>query len=302
VSALSGITAIAGGGFHSLALKNDGTVWAWGANAQGQLGNGTNTDSNVPVQVSTLSGITAIAGGAYHSLALKNDGTVWAWGYNGTGQLGNGNNTDSNVPVQVTGLCQVLTNCSANFSIIPDTSQLHTYWAINSAIGTPPLNYDWNWGDGSPHDFVPYPSHTYATAGFYTICLSITDASGCSSAYCDTFTLARMDITNTMVYVNVVNSIPTGIVENQELNISLSPNPATTEIVVESAEFNVERIEMYNVVGERVLTHPQPPLSSTMANAQRGLRIDVSSLRAGIYFVAVTDDVGNKVVRKIVKM
>jgi alpha-tubulin suppressor-like RCC1 family protein len=102
--ALTGITAIAGGGDHSLALKNDGTVWAWGGNYYGELGNGTNTDSNVPVQVSGLTGITAIAGGGGGSLALKNDGTVWAWGYNHQGQLGNGTNTNSNVPVQVAGL------------------------------------------------------------------------------------------------------------------------------------------------------------------------------------------------------
>src|SRR3990172_3621138 len=96
--------AIAGEGDHSLALKNDGTVWAWGLNVSGQLGNGTNTNSNVPVQVTGLTGITAIAAGQDHSLALKNDGTVWAWGYNLYGQLGNGNNTNSNVPVQVAGL------------------------------------------------------------------------------------------------------------------------------------------------------------------------------------------------------
>jgi hypothetical protein len=108
VSGLSGITAIAGGGYHSLALKNDWTVWAWGYNEYGQLGNGTNTDSNVPVPVSGLSGITAIAGGEYHSLALKNDWTVWTWGWNGYGQLGNGTNTDSNVPVQVSGLTGIM--------------------------------------------------------------------------------------------------------------------------------------------------------------------------------------------------
>ena len=104
---LTGITAIAGNGDYSMALKNDGTVWTWGHNGQGQLGNGNNTDSNVPVQVlgpggtGFLTGITAIAGGFNSSMALKNDGTVWTWGYNNWGQLGTGNNTDSNVPVQV---------------------------------------------------------------------------------------------------------------------------------------------------------------------------------------------------------
>ena len=99
--------SIAAGDNHSLSLCNDGTVRAWGANGVGQLGNGTNTDSNVPVQVSGLTGAVALAGGAYHSLALKNDGTVRAWGSNISGQLGNGTNTDSNVPVQVVSLCTV---------------------------------------------------------------------------------------------------------------------------------------------------------------------------------------------------
>src|SRR3990172_1153925 len=95
---------VACGDIYSLALKNDGTVWAWGYNLYGQLGNGNNTDSNVPVQVNSLTGITSINGGGLHSLALKSDSTVWAWGYNFYGQMGSGNNTDSNVPVQVSSL------------------------------------------------------------------------------------------------------------------------------------------------------------------------------------------------------
>ncbi|MBK5284355.1 MAG: hypothetical protein JJE25_03045, partial [Bacteroidia bacterium] len=95
---------ISAGGIHSLASCSDSTVRAWGYNNDGQLGNGNNTDSNLPVQVSALSGITAIAGGSSHSLALKNDGTVRAWGRNDVGQLGNGTNTNSNVPVQVSAL------------------------------------------------------------------------------------------------------------------------------------------------------------------------------------------------------
>jgi hypothetical protein len=85
-------------------------------------------------------------------------------------------------------------------------------------------------------------------------------------------------------------------------DIIVFPNPATSELIIESPEFGVERLEIYNVVGERVLTHPQPYLSSPMANAQRGFRINVSSLRGGIYFVTVTDKEGSKVTRKVVKM
>ena len=104
VSGLSGVVAIAANDgcceAHSLAVKWDGTVWAWGANEDGQLGNGTDIGSSVPVKVRNLTGVVAVAAGAYYSLALKSDGTVWAWGFNGYGQFGNGNNTWSPVPVK----------------------------------------------------------------------------------------------------------------------------------------------------------------------------------------------------------
>ncbi|MHB1418241.1 MAG: RCC1 domain-containing protein [Bacillota bacterium] len=87
--------------FHTLALKSDGTVWAWGANNSGQLGNGTTTNSSVPVQVNNLANIIAVAAGGAHSLALKADGTVWAWGNNYYGQIGDGTFANRNTPVQV---------------------------------------------------------------------------------------------------------------------------------------------------------------------------------------------------------
>ena len=91
----SGVTAVAGGWRHSLALKTDGTVWAWGGNKYGQLGNGTYEDSLYPVQVmisatTPLTNVVAISSGWDHSMAILDDGTVWTWGRNSNGQLGNG--------------------------------------------------------------------------------------------------------------------------------------------------------------------------------------------------------------------
>src|SRR6266446_1181073 len=108
--------------------RGQGTVWAWGLNGSGQLGNGTFTNSNTPAQVSGLSGVTAIAGGAEHSLALKSDGTVWAWGYNALGQLGNGTFTGSNTPVQVSGLSGV-TALAVGFSHSLALKSDGTVWA-----------------------------------------------------------------------------------------------------------------------------------------------------------------------------
>jgi len=103
VTGLSGVAAISAGGFHSLALKGDGTVMAWGSNQHGQLGDGSLTRSDVPVAVSGLSEVTALAAGNSHSLALQSDGSVEAWGANQHGALGDGTETDSSLPVAVSG-------------------------------------------------------------------------------------------------------------------------------------------------------------------------------------------------------
>lgn len=101
------VVAIAAGADHSLALCSDGSVAAWGRNTNGQLGNNSTTQSNIPAAVTTGFGalqgkaVVMIAAGGSHSLALCTDGTVAAWGLNSAGQLGNGNNTQSNTPVVV---------------------------------------------------------------------------------------------------------------------------------------------------------------------------------------------------------
>jgi len=76
---------IAAGFYHTLALKDDGTVWAWGGNEFGQLGDETTIDKYVPVQVHSLNNVRSVSCGTYHSLALKHDGTVWEWGSYGYG-------------------------------------------------------------------------------------------------------------------------------------------------------------------------------------------------------------------------
>jgi alpha-tubulin suppressor-like RCC1 family protein len=100
------VVAVAAGLYHNLVLCSDGTLAAWGSNADWQLGNGTNTSSNVPVAVGTtgvLHGKTviAIAAGGNHNLALCSDGTLAAWGHNYNGQLGIGNTASATVPVAI---------------------------------------------------------------------------------------------------------------------------------------------------------------------------------------------------------
>jgi alpha-tubulin suppressor-like RCC1 family protein len=102
------VGAVVAGGHHTVAVKSDATVWAWGNNASGQLGDGTQWDRTTPVQVTGLTNVVAVAAGRDHTLAVKRDGTAWSWGYNGSGQLGDNSTTPRLAPVQVSGLTDVI--------------------------------------------------------------------------------------------------------------------------------------------------------------------------------------------------
>lgn len=92
---------ISAGGYHSLALKSDGTLWVWGFNMYGGLGNGGTVDTNLPVQITEENDWLTVEAGQVHSFAIKQDGTLWGWGYGGFGQLGLGNDEDVAIPTQI---------------------------------------------------------------------------------------------------------------------------------------------------------------------------------------------------------
>jgi alpha-tubulin suppressor-like RCC1 family protein len=98
---------ISAGTYHTILAKADGTVWTWGGNYEGQIGDGTTTPRPTPAQISGISGVVAVSAGYYHSVALKSDGTVWAWGRNIYGQLGDGTTTQRLAPVQAVGISGV---------------------------------------------------------------------------------------------------------------------------------------------------------------------------------------------------
>jgi len=115
VAGLTGVTGVAAGADISFAIRQDGTLLAWGANEEGQLGDGTKVDRTAPVQVPGLSGVVAAAAGESHTIVARQDGTVWAWGDNSRGQLGDGTKTDRLAPVQVKNLTDVVAVAASTF-------------------------------------------------------------------------------------------------------------------------------------------------------------------------------------------
>jgi alpha-tubulin suppressor-like RCC1 family protein len=155
------VTRIAAGEGHTVARKANGTVWTWGSNIYGQLGDGTTDPLYTPKQISGLIGIVAVAAGHNHTVALKSDGTVWAWGRNNYGQVGDG--TDNNIrqsPVQVPELTDVVAITAGDYFTVALTS----------------TGYVWAWGYGvsgrlgnSSQDNHPTPVQVSSLSGVMAI-------------------------------------------------------------------------------------------------------------------------------------
>ncbi len=253
------------------------------------------------VDSTNCAGFTATTQTGNATCGTCNDGTAWANGSGGsppysytwyTSPMQNTSTATGLLPgtyqVCVTDLyncavCHVVTismgNCSAHFDLYPDNLVLHQYTAVNMASGILPLHYLWQWGDGTT-DTLALPTHSYSTAGFYAICLTITDAVGCTNTYCNSYYLQKTD--NTMVTVNVIEPITVGTDDYSPTHsFVLAPNPATDFVTITSTQKDNATIKVYNLLGE---------LKSTTTTSQANTNVDISKLAAGVYIIEVVTD------------
>jgi alpha-tubulin suppressor-like RCC1 family protein len=115
---------VASSSVHSCVRQADGTLWCWGANTAGQLGDGSNLARPTPVQVAALgSDVRQVSPSSHlHTCARLDNGTAWCWGANDYGQLGNGTASSSSVPVKVAGLSNVVQVSAGDFHTCACTS------------------------------------------------------------------------------------------------------------------------------------------------------------------------------------
>jgi PKD repeat protein len=202
--------------------------------------------------------------------------------------------TDSNGCHATTSVFIGPDSCSAYFTLVQDSFAQHTYWAVNYATGAQPLIYQWTWGDNSLfQDSMPYPTHTYAQAGYYNICLHITDANGCQSTYCDSSYLQRN--ANAMVYVNVISPLELGIKQVETLsNWSVYPNPVSSAMTINYTLSNSTKvlINVFDMLGNKVSEVTNDKESA----GQHTVLWNASAIPQGIYLMRIMVD--NKILNQ----
>ncbi|HEX5003625.1 MAG TPA: PKD domain-containing protein [Bacteroidia bacterium] len=189
----------------------------------------------------------------------------------------------------------VFPNCSSNFAIYPDSTLPHTYWAYNLATGAAPLTYTWSWGD-STFSTGAYPSHTYAGPGLYTICLTISDATGCSSTTCYNWQLLRIE-NSAPVTINVVAG-STGLQENDHATtLSLFPNPASEAVTLSWSATSGEEvsIQLFNIEGRLVNDF------GIFKGNSHETTLNLQGIPAGLYLVKFSDANGLKYHKIVIK-
>ncbi|MBP9793099.1 MAG: T9SS type A sorting domain-containing protein [Flavobacterium sp.] len=146
---------ISSGAYHTIAIANNGTLWAWGYNNSGQVGNGTTVNQNIPVQIGTDTDWVYVGAGYYHSFAIKSNGTLWGWGDNSDYKIKN-NTPSPSTPLTFTEPIQI--GNDTNWSKISGGENFSVAIKTNGTL--------WTWGsdaNGQMGNGITNLAHTIPT-------------------------------------------------------------------------------------------------------------------------------------------
>lgn len=332
VSGLEGITAIAAGFEHTLALGSDSTVWAWGVNSKGQCGDGTLENRSTPVLVNTINNICclqdviAIAAphAGNHSLALKSDGTLRAWGSNDQGQLGNGEYTTDECacepyPVKVVAgnksgcdvdLCGIKSvSAGERHSLALDSTGRVWSWGRNSIIGQLGIGVATDTGDPNCEycEVLPLQVHGINNVGFLENVVEISTGNLHSMALLQDGTVcswgwngfgqlgigfSSLSSLHPLQLDALCTVVPNSTNDYQILNFNAFPNPTDHNLTLEFAVMSEYTVELVNALGQQIISF------SSFTNL---LDINLSDIENGIYFLKVTNKSRQFGIKKIMK-
>jgi hypothetical protein len=180
-------------------------------------------------------------------------------------------------------------SCAANYIIFADTIP-HNYFVGNLATGIAPLSYSWDWGDGNT-SVGPTPTHTYATAGLYTICQTVTDANGCVDTYCDSSNLYRLNSNSVIINITVVSGITGSMEVDAPINLFCYPNPSSSILNIVSSETMIN-FQLYDLNGNTIRVGDIN---------DKSFEISIENLPVATYILEVQTHFGISK-RKIIKM
>lgn len=167
--------------------------------------------------------------------------------------------------------------CQIYLVVYPDSAVPGAYYGILYIPGGSNLTYLWDFGDGTTST-NPFPSHTYATPGRYTICLTVSNGNGCTFTFCDSSFYAFKYGGGPMNQFNVRRQVALGVNEIQNSDIvGIFPNPATSQLTIMAPGIKVDNAIIYNTAGQSVMSVKSPAEN----------QVNIGNLANGIYFMEI---------------
>lgn len=292
VPALPQFVSIARGSTHSVGLKADGTLWAWGLNVYGELGTGSAAGSLVPTKVSNLTGVKSVFAGYMTTFAVRSDGTVWGFGANSKGQIGNGVNTvpgtgAGRVPFLVTGMSNIVAVSSgSSYTLMVDSD-----------------GFVWSSGSNSDGQ-LGYPgADTYVFKKIPSI-HDITKISANGQYYSSVAmqsdgTVWTWGRNNGDGAVMSNSPVPIGTVDSTAVSLSLSLVPSTLNVTARNVIVNVNAASPISVINKKKWADGTQNAAYFATNGTDFNGSDFAAEASGTYSVYASDYLGNSKVDTI---
>ena len=275
---------------HSLAIDSSGSLWAWGNNTFGQLGDGTNTTSLVPIQIGTATNWAVISAGTDHSMAIDSGGILYTWGNNTNGQLGDGTNTASNVPIPVS----FASDGTVSFYIAISAGQTHSLVIKNNnTLWSTGFNNQGQLGlgnltntnvlsqVGTANNWIGLSAgHTHSHA-----IDSNTDVWSTGRGLEGELGIGSNTAFNTLQVV-ACPATPLSTNEIKLFKAAVYPNPTNGKINI---GYNLENASTITLRATNIQGQIIQQIKAEKSNGLQTDSLDLSSMSSGIYFISVSN-------------